>query len=81
MYPWRSLYRQHACIACGQFGEFPLRRLVSGHTVHLICKRCTAVPWVHERLVKENLFVDLVGVSGKRLLPKGRKRRRYPSTS
>ena len=25
--------------------------------------------WVRERLVKENLFVDLLGVSAKRLLP------------
>ncbi|BDA49516.1 hypothetical protein COCOBI_14-1340 [Coccomyxa sp. Obi] len=72
-FPWRSLYRQHACIACGKIGEFPLRRLVSGHTVYLICKRCTAIPWVQERLVRENLFVDLEGVSGKKLLSKGQR--------
>lgn len=31
-------------------------------------RRCTHVQWVQQRLIRENLFVDLVGVSGKKLL-------------
>ena len=30
--------------------------------------RCTDLQWVQQRMVRENLFVDLVGVSGKKLL-------------
>jgi hypothetical protein len=32
--------RQHACIACGGPGEFPLRGNINSHSMHLICKRC-----------------------------------------
>jgi hypothetical protein len=31
-------------------------------------RRCTSVQCVQQRLIRENLFVDLVGVSGKKLL-------------
>ncbi|CAL5229188.1 g12467 [Coccomyxa viridis] len=31
--------------------------------------RCTDVQWVQQRMLRENLFVDLVGVSGRKLLP------------
>ena len=34
----------------------------------LCSRRCTDVQWVQQRMVRENLFVDLVGVSGKKLL-------------
>ena len=35
-------HRQHACLACGQAGEFVLRRKTSSHAVHLICRRQVA---------------------------------------
>ena len=37
--------------------------------VALVC-RCTSVPWVQARLIRENLFVDLEGISGRKLLKK-----------
>ncbi|DBA79611.1 TPA: hypothetical protein ACH3X1_008296 [Trebouxia sp. C0004] len=43
-FPIRAMYRRHACISCGELGEFPVR---SGHTagtkqapiLFLVCKR------------------------------------------
>lgn len=75
-FPVRAMYRRHACISCGEPGEFPVR---SGHTagtkqapiVFLVCKRCARLPAVQGRLVDVNLYVDLMSISGtKRLLDK-----------
>lgn len=43
--PKACLYRRHACISCGEFGEFPVRSGNLGGTklapvAFLICKRC-----------------------------------------
>ena len=38
--------------------------------MHILVHRCTSVPWVQARLIRENLFVDLEGISGRKLLNK-----------
>ena len=41
--------------------------------------RCTNTSWVQQRMIKENLFVDLVGVTGKKLLSQRDLGKRGPS--
>ncbi|CAK0786978.1 hypothetical protein CVIRNUC_010194 [Coccomyxa viridis] len=41
--------------------------------------RCTNKAWVQQRMIKENLFVDLVGVTGKKLLTQRDLSKRGPS--
>ncbi|KAK9829433.1 hypothetical protein WJX72_005849 [[Myrmecia] bisecta] len=82
-FPWRSLYRQHACRACGNLGEFPVRRSHAGSLKFLLCKGCLGLDWVQKRLQaaegQAGLCVDLVGITGKRLLRKlPKKRNRGP---
>ncbi|KAK9855485.1 hypothetical protein WJX84_006246 [Apatococcus fuscideae] len=73
IYPWRALWRQHACRACGCIGEFPVRTTHQGHGMaYLLCRRCTSQDWVQKRLSNSTLYVDLVGLTGKRLLRKQR---------
>ncbi|KAK9840714.1 hypothetical protein WJX84_005369 [Apatococcus fuscideae] len=73
IFPWRSLWRQHACRACGHVGEFPVRTTHQGHGMaYLLCRRCTGKDWVQKRLANSTLYVDLVGLTGKRLLRKQR---------
>lgn len=67
-FPWRSLFRQHACQACGNPGEFPVRFEFSGALAFLVCRRCALSR--RERLAAEDLYVDLIGLTGKRLLTK-----------
>lgn len=71
------------CVSSDSQGKILVAREVVWRTWPFTCRhvskswcclcRCTAIPWVQERLVRENLFVDLEGVSGKKLLSKGQK--------
>lgn len=73
---WRALYRRRVCGACsGEPGEFQAFEKIgggSGDVVtklrHLLCKSCVRSPEVSRRLAALELRLDLVGLSGKRLL-------------
>lgn len=79
-FPWRHLYRQHACRACGNYGEFVTRHVFNAPHVQpfLLCKPCTQAKGVQIKLISLNMTVDTIGLSGKNLLrkrPKHKSRR------
>jgi len=72
-YPYLRLLRSRACVACANTGEFHLRassgsRLNASHG--LLCVRCSKKKHVQEHLVRQGAYVDLVGITGKRLIRK-----------
>ncbi|KAK9842245.1 hypothetical protein WJX81_002368 [Elliptochloris bilobata] len=72
-FPWRALYSRHACVACGGQGElFPVRQWssfkVGGALMYLVCKKCAGQDRVKDRLVANNLYIDLLSLRGARLL-------------
>ena len=44
LFPWRSLFRRHACQGCGKGGEFPVRVDFSGALAFLVCRRYDSSP-------------------------------------
>ena len=82
---WRALYRRRICGACsGHPGEFQAfeRRGGGGGTGggeasklrYLLCAKCVRRPGVSGRLAALNLRLDLVGLSGRRLLSEAEER-------
>jgi hypothetical protein len=79
---WRALYRRRICGACsgrpGEFQAFERRGGGSGDGAtklrYLLCRKCCRLPEVAERLAALELRLDLVGLSGKRLLSEAEER-------
>lgn len=80
---WRALYRRRICGACsgepGEFQAFEKRGGGSGDAAtklrYLLCKKCVrSQPEVARRLAALELRLDLVGLSGRRLLSEAEER-------
>lgn len=84
---WRALYRRRICGACnGQPGEFQAFEGRGGggcgfgdgaavtRLRYLLCARCVRLPEVSRKLALLGLRVDLVGLSGRRLLSEAEER-------
>lgn len=77
---WRALFRRRMCGACsarpGEFQAFEKRgggwRGAGSNTEtrlrFLLCRECVRLPRVSDKLAESDLRLDLVGLSGKRLL-------------
>lgn len=72
-WPWRTLFRKRQCRSCHRQGEFPIRKGIRGQLQFTLCKGCLNKPIIKSHLVRANFSVDLIGISGKKLLPKDRK--------
>ncbi|XP_073387978.1 uncharacterized protein [Physcomitrium patens] len=62
-FPWRSLYYRHACRACGEVGEFLVRKTLNSNVQFLLCGRCIRLGGVQSKLAQYS--IDLCGVTGK----------------
>lgn len=57
----------HACAVCFGEGDFCARESSNGHARFLLCAPCAKSGRGRERLVRENLKLDVTGLSGRAL--------------
>jgi hypothetical protein len=80
--PYRALWVQRACRGCLEAaGDYAVRDILRERAMFLLCRACCVSERMRILLVRDQLCIDTIGLSGRPLYNQSKARRKKPMTS